>query len=203
MKKEDYKIVRAKGLEELEEAFSSGLIQVYQNIFAEPPYEEYFSEDRVRQMFNAYFSHDTDNQIVLLAYIESQVIAFCSTVPFNDKWLDFKVTEETTQISHDCHEYLQTNFDLLGKNTMYLDDLGVDRGHRRKGLARQLLETCLSISDSKNIVLRTSDNNLASQLLYQKAGFSIINGLSVLVSQERQDGTIREDRRIIMMRKAS
>jgi ribosomal protein S18 acetylase RimI-like enzyme len=202
-KKESYNIVRVKGLQELEQAFSYGLIQAYQSIFAEPPYEEYFSDDRVREMFNAYFSHDTENQTVILAYKENEVVAFCSAVPFNEKWLDFKVTDESTQTSHDCHKYLQTTFELLDKNTMYLDDLGVEKGHRRKGLARQIIEACLSISGSKNIFLRTSDNNLASQLLYQKVGFSIIDRLSVLVSQERQDGTIREDRRIIMVRQAT
>jgi hypothetical protein len=117
MKEEDCKIIRVNELKELEQAFSCGLIQVYQNIFSEPPYEEYFCDDDVAQMFNAYFSHDIGSQIFLLAYLESEVVAFCLAVPFNNKWLDFKVIDENRQTSHDCYEYFQETFGLTTHGT--------------------------------------------------------------------------------------
>jgi ribosomal protein S18 acetylase RimI-like enzyme len=202
MEKTNYKIVRANTLQELEEAFACGLIQLYQDIFSEPPYEERFSSESVAQTFTSYFNHDVDNRILVFAYLGGEVVAFCAAVALNGKWLDFEIVSENSNTSRDCYRYFQETFNSTSDNTWYLDDLGVRKDQRRKGLAKCLLQICLTTLGSVDVFLRTSDSNSSAHLLYQKVGFSPIDGLFVLVSQERQDGTTRIDRRIIMMRRA-
>ncbi|MEA5419828.1 GNAT family N-acetyltransferase [Spirulina sp. CCNP1310] len=203
MKKEtDYTIVRANTLQDLDKAFSCGLIKLYQDIFADQPYEEYFSNDDVISMFYSYFESEIKNSLVLFAYLERELIAFCMAVPFNENWLNFEIIDFSNykNISHNCYEYFKKNFDSTSENTWYLDDLGVKKDKRRRGVARHLLKTCLVELNSKNVFLRTSDSNNQAQLLYQNLGFHHLDGLYTQVSHKRLDGSFREDRRIIMLR---
>jgi ribosomal protein S18 acetylase RimI-like enzyme len=195
-----HKIVRANTLQDLEKAFSCGLIQVYQDIFADPPYEEHFSSDFVAKMFTTYFDRCIENKVLLFSYVENEVVAFCSAVPLSRTWLDFEIFNENSRTSHNCYEYFQEVFNATCENTWYLDDLGVRKDQRRKGLAKRLLQNCLSTLGSVNVFLRTSDSNSSARLLYKGLGFNPVDEISVSVCQERQDGTTREDRRILMIK---
>jgi ribosomal protein S18 acetylase RimI-like enzyme len=206
-------VVRANTLQDIDQAFSCGLIQLYQDIFSDPPYEEYFSGDDVISMFHSYFTSGISNPLVLFTYLERQVIAFCTAVPFDEHWVNFEIIDfnravgyssETRckTLTHSCYEYFKINFDSTPENTWYLDDLGVRKDKRRKGIARCLLQVCLTELNFKNVILRTSVSNNQAQLLYQNLGFRHINGLYTQVSHKRLDGSVREDRRIIMLRQA-
>jgi ribosomal protein S18 acetylase RimI-like enzyme len=203
MKEEtNYAIVRANSLHDLDEAFSCGLINLYQDIFSDPPYEEYFSDDDVISMFRSYFEKEIETSLVLFTYLEREIIAFCMAVPLNERWLDFEIIDFNKNTSHNCHDYFKSNFNSTSENTWYLDDLGVRKDSRRRGIAKCLLQSCLTELSSKNVFLRTSDSNNKAPLLYQNLGFSSIDGIFTLVSQKRLDGSVREDRRIIMLRQA-
>ncbi|MCT7972100.1 GNAT family N-acetyltransferase [Laspinema olomoucense] len=206
-----YTVVRANTLQDIEEAFSCGLIKLYQDIFSDPPYEEYFSSDDVTSLFHSYFTSGISNPLVLFTYLGRQVIAFCTAVPFDEHWVDFEISDfnmaggyspEThgKTIINSCHEYFKRTFDSTPENTWYLDELGVRKDKRRKGIARCLLQACLTELNSKNVILRTSDSNNQAQLLYQNLGFHHIGGLYTQVSHKRLDGSVREDLRIIMLR---
>ncbi|NJK34255.1 MAG: GNAT family N-acetyltransferase [Oscillatoriales cyanobacterium SM2_2_1] len=130
------------------------------------------------------------------------MIAFCMAVPLNENSLDFEIIDFNKNISHNCYEYFKRTFDSTPENTWYLDDLGVRKDKRRRGVAKRLLKTCLTKLNSKNVFLRTSDSNNQAQLLYQNLGFRHIDGLYTQVSHKRLDGSVREDRRIIMLRQA-
>lgn len=197
-----YAIVRANTLQDLDEAFSCGLIKLYQDIFADQPYEEYFSNDDVISMFHSYFESEIKDSLVLFAYLERELIAFCMAVPMNENRLDFEIIDFNKNISHNCYEYFKRTFNSTPENTWYLDDLGVRKDKRRRGVAKRLLKTCLTELNSNNVFLRTSDSNNQAQLLYQNLGFRHINGLYTQVSHKRLDGSVKEDRRIIMLRQA-
>jgi hypothetical protein len=47
-------ILQLIGLKHLPEAFEGGLVKLYQEIFAEPPYLEYFIDDEVKRIFTNY-----------------------------------------------------------------------------------------------------------------------------------------------------
>jgi len=166
-----YAIVRANTLQDLDEAFSCGLIKLYQDIFADQPYEEYFSSDDVISMFYSYFESEIKNALVFFSYLQRELIAFCMAVPMNENWLDFEIVDFNKNISHNCHDYFKRTFDSTPENTWYLDDLGVRKDKRRRGIAKRLLKTCLSELNSKNVFLRTSASNNQAQLLYQNLGF--------------------------------
>lgn len=188
-------------MQDLDEAFSCGLIKLYQDIFADQPYEEYFSDDDVKSTFYSYFESKIKNPLVVFAYLEREVIAFCMAVQLNECRHNFEIIDFNTNTSHGFYEYCKRSFDSTPQNTWFLHDLGVRKDKRRRGIARCLLQT--TELNSKNVFLRTSDNNNnQAQLLYQSLGFSNVDGLFTLVSQQRLDGSIREDRRIIMLRQA-
>jgi ribosomal protein S18 acetylase RimI-like enzyme len=117
---------------------------LYQDIFADQPYEEYFSNDDVISMFYSYFESEIKNSLVLFAYLERELIAFCMAVPLNENRLDFEIIDFNKNISHNCSEYFKRTFDSTPDNTWYLDDLGVRKDKRRRGVARCLLKTCLT-----------------------------------------------------------
>lgn len=153
-------------------------------------------------MFYSYFESEIKNSLVLFAYLEQELIAFCMAVPMNENWLDFEIIDFNKNVSHNCYEYFKRTFDSTPENTWYLDDLGVRKDKRRRGVAKRLLKTCLTELNSNNVFLRTSDSNNQAQLLYQNLGFRHIDGLYTQVSHKRLDGSVREDRRIIMLRQA-
>ena len=77
-------------------------------------------------------------------------------------------------------------------------DLGVRKDYRGRGLARQLVKARLkSFSPGTTIVMRTSEQNQASQSLYKSLGFNFLPFTSEVL-QKRQDGTTRSDTRIFM-----
>jgi ribosomal protein S18 acetylase RimI-like enzyme len=198
---QDLTVVRANTLEDIEKAFSCGLVELYQNIFSEPPYLEYFSDDDVTSMFRHHFTGGNSNSLVFFTYLGEQVIAFCMAVPFNECWVNFEIADSNQNNSIGCHEYFKITFDLTPENTWYLDDLGVKENQRRRGVARYLLKTCLAELNSKNVLLRTSENSIRAKPLYQSLGFSYLDGLYTQVSHKRLNGSVEEDRRIIMLRK--
>lgn len=122
------------------------------------------------------------------------LLAFCMAVPLNENWLDFEIIDFNKNISHNCYEYFTRTFDSTPENTWYLDDLGVRKDKRRRGVAKRLLKTCLTELNSKNVFLRTSASNNQAQLLYQNMGFRHMDGLYTQVFHKRLDGLVREDR---------
>jgi ribosomal protein S18 acetylase RimI-like enzyme len=201
-RKASYEIVQADSCQDLDKAFSCGLISLYKDIFSDPPYEEYFSDDDVISMFYSYFEDEIKYPLILFAYLEQEIIGFCTAVPLNESWPDFEVIDFHQNLSRSCYEYFNRAFNATSENTWYLDDLGVRKDKRKQGIGTRLIRTCLAKLHSKSIFLRTSDSNNQAQQLYCNLGFSHIDGLFTLVSHKRSDGSVREDRRIIMLRQS-
>ncbi|NER97751.1 MAG: GNAT family N-acetyltransferase [Symploca sp. SIO1B1] len=200
--KGSYRIVNCESQQELDRAFTSGLVGLYQEVFAELPYEEYFSDHDVRSTFQAYFGDQIRDKIILFICLENEVIAFLTAIPFHSKWFNFQVINNSHKTSHTFSaNYLHKTFGLIPNNTWYLDELGVKKHHRRQGLARELLKTCLDKLENTNMFLITQENNFQAQKLYKSLDFTIVDEQYIMISQERQDRMVREDRRIIMIKK--
>ncbi|NEP56570.1 MAG: GNAT family N-acetyltransferase [Symploca sp. SIO2G7] len=200
--KGSYRIVNCESQQELDRAFTSGLVGLYQEVFAESPYEEYFSDHDVRSTFQAYFGDQIRDKIILFIYLENELIAFLTVVPSCSKLFDFEVVNNSDKTSHTFSaNYLHKTFGLIPNNTWYLDELGVLKHHRRQGLARELLKTCLDKLENANMFLITQENNFQAQKLYRSLNFVVVDEQYIIISQERQDRLVREDRRIIMIKK--
>ena len=176
-----FRICRIINLEQLTEAFENGLIQLYQDIFAEPPYCEQFSDEEVRDLFTSYVTEG----ILFLAHFHNQVVGFGAAMPF-----------AKSAIAH-----MEEEFGLDPDHTWYMAELGVRKDVRRRGLARQLVQVRLdAFPPGTYVIMRTSQSNIASQRLYRSFGFQLLS-ITQDVVQKRQNGTVQTDKRIFMIKR--
>ena len=82
----------------------------------------------------------------------------------------------------------------------YFADLGVAHEYRRQKIAQVLVQTLIAETPADTLIMRTSENNIASQRVNQGVGFEIIEGMEQFVDQQRQDGTVQSDRRIFLQK---
>lgn len=198
----DFKIFQVTNVEQIKEALKTGLIQLYQEIFAEPPYQEYFSKDEVISLFTSY----TTEGILLLSYLQNIVIGFCATVPFTKSAIYGEEIEVSKGVSHILSTIcLKESFGLDPKSTWYMADLGVRKDQRQRGLAHQLIKVSLNALEHnvKNVLLDTSEDSVQVQSLYHSCGFQLIPNKAREVAQMRQDGIVKTDRRLFMIKKIS
>ena len=178
--KGDFVIEQIKNKERLEEAFSRNLVNLYRQIFSQPPYEEEFSENEVKSFFYDYLNQG----ILFLARDLNSVIGFGAALPL----------ENDSEIAEIARVY---NIDPV--NTWYMADLGVNEEYRKLGMGTKLVEARLkNFSKGSTVLMRTSENNKDSQNIYRELGFSIVPDMIQKVERQRTDGTIKKDRRIFM-----
>lgn len=178
-------IERVKTVDELNEAFNRGLIELYQAVFAEPPYEEQFALEEVKGFFQLYFMHG----VLMLARESTQkVIGFSASVPL-------VLEQEIAKIAE--------KFGIDPESVWYFADLGVNQEYRRQKIAQALVVAMLGETPANTIIMRTSENNSASQRVNQGVGFEIIDGMEQFVDQRRQNGEVQTDRRIFLRKQKS
>ena len=125
--------------------------------------------------------------MLFLCYHEDKVVAFGAAMPFLKSSI-------ANQIDHQELE----NLGLDINSTWYMADLGVSPEMRRLGLGLQLVLARLkAFPKGSDVVMRTHQNNTSSQKLYETLGFRLLS-ITQDVDQERQDGAIRSDKRILM-----
>lgn len=194
-----YQIIRVSNLKQLSKAFGEGLIELFQEIFAAPPYEEYFTNEEVEKPFTTYAL----TGILYLAYRDDELVGFCAALPFIESSIyEAEIEGNTGDLHILSKEYLQTHFHLAPKSTWYMAELGVRKNFRRRGLGRCLIQTSIDTLEPnvQNILLDTSEESIDIQSLYSSFGFQLVPGKVRHVSQRRQDGKVRKDKRVFMLK---
>ncbi len=82
----NYTVIRLTKSEELPKAFKCGLIQLYQSVFSEPPYQEYFSDNG----FSKAPSQNLPRYFRLCCYkytFEYKRGEPCSTITLPESWI--------------------------------------------------------------------------------------------------------------------
>ena len=180
-RKSEFRLSRIMSQEKLKEALQGGLIQLYQEVFAEPPYLEQFGDEEIRVVFTKYVAKG----VLFLAYLDDQVVGFGAAMPLSESSI--------------CH--MQEVIECDPDRTWYMADLGVRKDVRRCGLARRLVEARLDfLEPGTYVIMRTTQGNLLSRSLYSSLGFQLMP-VTQDVSQERQDGTVQADARIFMSKR--
>jgi ribosomal protein S18 acetylase RimI-like enzyme len=165
----------------LAKAFDQGLIRLFHDIFAEPPYLEKHEDREVEEMFQSYFQWGA----LYVTNIDGRICGFLAATPFIKS--KYKPDARTLGISPET--------------TWTIDELGVDKNQRRKRLAKNLIEHALGdLNPRSAFVIRTQADNLAAQNLYRSCGFET-TGIAEDVPQKRQDGQIRSDRRVFLIKR--
>lgn len=175
------KIVRITNSKQLQKAFKVGLLQLFQDVFTDHPYYEKFEPATVKRLFISYVK----DGILFLAYSQEEVIGFGAAIPLIKSSIAYLQYELTSDPDH----------------SVYMAELGVRKDIRRHGIARQLVQARLNTFPPGTIVImRTAQNNHASQSLYKSLGFEF-HPFSYKVTQLRQDGNESSDNRIFMFKK--
>lgn len=159
------------------------LIKLYQEVFSEPPYNERFSAEEVKQYFLDYLREGS----VYIARTSDRVIGFEATV----------LLTSVPEVA----ELMQTWTNIDVTNCLYITELGVAKGFRRKGVGQKLVEQQITAVNNYDYVLRTSIDNFPALGLYGKLGFRRIPDLIQEVIQERVTGKTESDPRIFLERK--
>jgi diaminopimelate epimerase/ribosomal protein S18 acetylase RimI-like enzyme len=163
---------------EMETALSNGLITLYQEVFSQDPYNEYFEEAEVKAIFKDYLNN---NGIVFVARDNERVVAFSAGEPL--------VKSSVSTVSQ---------LKELPADSWYIADLGVLDSLRRQKMGTDLIQALLNtIGPGKLAVMRTAQNNFASQELFARLGFEKLS-FTQEVSQTRTDNQEKSDQRIFM-----
>jgi ribosomal protein S18 acetylase RimI-like enzyme len=163
---------------EMETALSNGLITLYQEVFSQEPYNEYFETAEVKDIFKDYLNN---NGIVFVARDNERIVAFSAGEPM--------VKSSVATVSQ---------LKELPADSWYIADLGVLDSLRRQKMGTDLIQALLNtIGPGKLAVMRTAQNNFASQELFARLGFEKLN-FTQEVSQTRTDNQEKSDQRIFM-----
>ncbi len=161
---------------QLNDAFDKGLIDLYIDVFSQPPYEEKFSTDEVKDFFKDYLSLGN----IFICRDKNTIIGFCASLPLSNE-------------PELCKLLSSKGIDI--KNTIYFAELGVSSNFRQKGIGKKLTQSLLNSTGNQSAILRTSENNIKAISLYQKIGFQKLPVVQE-VTQMRTSGEMTTDRRV-------
>lgn len=181
--KNDFSIQQVRSKEELERAFGGGLIDLYQFVFSEPPYNEKFDSGDIRQYWEDYFQSGI---VFICEGNERKVIGFAAAIPLAH---DPEVAE------------LAKPFGFDPDSDWYHAEVGVDPSMRGKDLGTKILQELLHEIPAGTVLMRTQEGNVKSLGLHKKVGFQIVEDMIQEKISPRQDGTMSTDRRVFLVLK--
>lgn len=160
-------------------------VELYIRIFAEAPYFESFEFQAVKDSFNNFI----DMGLFIIAMINGLTIGFICTT----HGIDHKISDELTVQA--ARNGLQLNSDI------YISELGVAPEYRNLKIGKKLVEHVLHIYYYKTTFLRTNlyDNDFVINF-YKRLGFEQTTIIET-VQQTRNNGEVKEDERVYMMKK--
>jgi diaminopimelate epimerase/ribosomal protein S18 acetylase RimI-like enzyme len=157
------------------------LIDLYQRVFGEPPYNEKFDPEEVASFFNEYYRKGT----IVLAKDQGKIIGFAASVNL----------ESETKVKQ-----IVSDYGINVEDCAYIAELGIDSDYRRRKIGTGLMEELLMDLPGKISLLRTSKDNIRAQNLYKNLGFFVVPGMIESVRQKRTNGEEYEDERIFMIK---
>lgn len=129
----------------------TSVVAIYQAAFAEPPWNEMWSDDEV--ISDLRFAMQQPKTVVLVAEVDEQVVGMTWGYQLPQKKFGFLPT----------------------KNFSYLDEMAVSRIVRQQGIGTALGNAYIESVKSQGlpgVVLRTDRRNTSSMALFGKLGFS-------------------------------
>lgn len=165
----------------LRASLSQGLNQLYQTVFAEPPYFESFTPEAVQAYFEEYLEK---GRVLTIRTAKDTIAGFAACLPLKD------VPDVRDAVRGTVED----------ENAWYIAEVGIDPALRKKGLARFLTQIEMEeLKDIRTFIMRTTEKNVASQSLHRSLGFVQIDGVFQQVQQERTTDDVSEvDKRIFM-----
>jgi len=128
----------------------NNLVRLYQSVFAEPPWNEQWTEEQVCE--DLQFAQKQKNPIIVVASLENRLLGF--------SWgYDLPI---------DKFQFLRG---YVNPDANYMDEIAVEQNSRRKGIATEITISYLLEVKSSQVILRTDRRNKASMALFKNFGF--------------------------------
>lgn len=165
-------------------AYRDSFARAYVRVFAEPPYEERFTEDEAARLWDRLTGDEDD--VVLVVLDRGEVVGFAIATPLL----------EVPDVARELAGLVPP------RHTMYLAELGVVPEHSRERLGRMLAHLRLKLIDEdtfSHVVLRAPQGVRPILDMYEELGFTDM-GVSMKVTHLRIDGEVRSDERTFMGR---
>jgi len=165
----------------LRAALSQGMNELYRTVFAEPPYFESFTPESVQEYFEEYLEK---GRVLTIRASQNKIVGFAACLPLKDV--------------PDVYKAVQGAVD--DQSAWYIAEVGISPSLRKKGLARFLTQVEMGdMQEVRTFIMRTTEENTASQSLHRSLGFRQIEGVSQQVEHERTSDVVSNvDRRIFM-----
>ena len=174
-----YNIKRVETLPELQTAFASGFIDLFDECFGIAPYFLKYPDD---ELFKIYSDH-VKTGFVLFAYSDDKLVGFAGSRPLmSDEYVD----DEVKAFFRNPEEYF------------YHSDLGVAVSERGKGLAKLLIKESIFHTPTTKILMRTKEDNAPSIALHMKMGFKPLD-LTQVIKRKDSFGHDIDDKRIYLV----
>lgn len=179
-----FQTARLQNEDQLQQCLVEGLREVYKLSFAEPPWEEEFSDHEIDEILFEGFRHPSSQMFVVRE--GERVVAFGIGFP-----LDYH---------HTVAVHLSGCPDFDNTKTMYMADVAVHPEFRGLGLGQMMIDARLrSLPDwCENVVMRTAREGSKSKPLYEKRNFRTLDGWDQMVESKRLDGSISTDPRVFL-----
>lgn len=170
----------------------SDLISLYQEVFAEPPEYQVWSELELERIFGNY----CDRGYLFVAVDGSIPVGFCGAIPFTSSsiWCS-KASDRFDSVVIDS-EQLYSQFGIDVQQAWYIADLGVSSKYRSQGLATELMKAVMS--GKQPVLLRVSLCRASAIALYKKLGFQPLNLFQTAVYQQ-VSGEVKTFEKMLMV----
>lgn len=176
------RVEKVTAAEHLDTVLNTGLAKLYQQVFADPPYNENFSEKQVGDYFHGYLAQGGHIFVALDPKEQDKPIGFVVSVPLK---ADFAIASKVKDI-------------LDIDRAAYFAEDGVAHTHRKGGLSgkmKKLLIEANSIEGINKIILRTNQANYKQISGVNKSGGTVITDLFHDVTSPKENGNMTTDRR--------
>lgn len=154
----DYKLIKYNESKELPKAYLASAAALYCYIWAEAPWNESWTLEEAQKELLAIFNR---NDSVLILCIENN-----KTIGFVGGGI---AKTESLNIEN---EFINQ---LGGDEVFYIDEIGLDKNQRGKGIGQRLLREIVEKARSNNprlpIILHTDVKAEAARKLYERVGF--------------------------------
>ncbi|MBD2180606.1 GNAT family N-acetyltransferase [Planktothrix sp. FACHB-1355] len=177
----------------LSRLLNKGLIQLYQEIFAEPPEYQIWPEVKLSELFSFYQS--SGHLFVAVARLE-QPIGFCAILPLTVSSIWQTVVSDGFSTYTLNQDFLYYKFGIDSQSAWYVADLGVAAQHRKLGLGTKLIQR--AIACRKPMLLRVSLVRSQAIALYNRVGFEPIN-LFQKANYKQQNGSVKTFEKMLML----
>jgi hypothetical protein len=170
----------------LDQAAGDGLLFLYQQVFAEPPYHESFSEEDVLGFFAETLKAGGFIFTVSLKNEFNKISGFVSSLPLAAK--------------KPVADHVRGILDV--EKTAYFAEDGIAKALRRNGISgvmKRLLLESNQLAGYEQVLLRTSIESYPQISAVTKAGGKVIADLFQQVASPKQGGTIALDTRVFYL----